>query len=94
MPNYEKMSIEQLEKANEQLIQRREAIKAEQRLLAPVLDKKLQLRKAEERLSKMTKPQQEALKQVVRLQGVETGEDVISPAVSATHWYDRLIGRG
>lgn len=77
MAEYDEMSVEELEQANQELMARKEEIREEQRHLHAVLDRKNQEAAAQARVEGMTETEREALQTVLtNVGGIDTGEEV------------------
>jgi hypothetical protein len=77
--DYKNMSIEDLEKLNQDLMNQREAIKEEQRKIAAVLDEKCALRDAQRKAETMSDPEKAALLQILKPEGIRSEEKVGEP---------------
>jgi len=82
MPDYNQMTIEELEKANQELMEQRQKIKDEQRLIAAVLDRKQAEARAKAKVARMSDPEKAALAQVLKAGSIESAEAVGSPGAS------------
>ena len=73
--NYESMTIEELTEENLRLMKEKRNIHEEQRKLNAIRDRKISLAEAEEKASKMTGPERDALTQVlIGLGGIPSAE--------------------
>lgn len=77
MADYDAMSVEELEQANQELMAQKEGIREEQRHLHAVLDRKNQEEAAKSRVEGMSPSEREALQTVLtNVGGIDSGEDV------------------
>ncbi len=74
--NYEKMSYEELEKLNQGLSNKRDEIKAQQRLIVAAMDKKAVMVEAKRKAALLSEPEKAALSQVLLPEGIESAESV------------------
>jgi ABC-type multidrug transport system ATPase subunit len=71
---YGKMSVEELEEANRELMGDKESIRNEQRQLTEVLDRKLAEERAQTLVGNLSDDERRALAQVVSPGGIESEE--------------------
>ena len=74
--NYEKMSIEELEKLKQGLRAEQLKIKDEMRKIARVLDSRTVEREAKKKVEGMSNAEKDALRQVLSPKGIESEESV------------------
>lgn len=74
--NYEDMSLDQLEKFNQDAMNKRDKIKEEQRKIVAVMDAKSIMEEAKKKAATMSDPAKVALLQVLRPEGIESEETV------------------
>ncbi len=75
--NYENMTIEELEARNRELNAQRDAIREEQLKIKAVLDRKIALRSAQQKLASLSETERAALSLVIsKAGGIESREQV------------------
>jgi len=77
--DYEKMTIEQLEKENLHFMKQRDKIREEQLKIKAVLDQKVVRRDAERKLAMLSDPEKKALLQSISAQGIPSVEKFGTP---------------
>jgi len=82
MPDYKNMTIEQLERANQELMKRRQRIKGEQKQIAAELDSRQAEISARKKVSSMSDSEKAAAAQILKTEGIESAEAVGSPGAS------------
>lgn len=83
MPNYENMSVEELEKKNIELSNERAKIRNEQKKVNAIREKKLATEGAKKKFSSMSPADKEAMAQVIsNAGGIASKEDVGSPGAT------------
>ena len=79
---YENMSVEQLEKENQKLMQKRVDIKTEQLKIVAILEKKVDEKKVKEKIDSMTDKEKKIAVQVLgEAGGIKSEEKVGEPGV-------------
>lgn len=78
--DYESMTVAALEKENQKLSEKREAIRQEQKKLVAVMDKRQAQEEAQRKYDRMSDPERAALAQVItKAGGIESEEGVGVP---------------
>lgn len=76
MSNLEAMSAEELQERLDGINRQRDELTAEARQVAEVLNRKLALKAAEDKVAGMSEAERAALTQVLQAQGIASGEAV------------------
>jgi len=74
--NYEDMTIEELEDVNQKLDENKSAIREEQLKVNAVITRKTAEAEAGRKLENMSSSEREALAQLLKTEGIESGESV------------------